>query len=137
MITLEQFYMGRDKTYASELTAEIKKNATETVRRINLLLALFYAANPKAAKRSVNSGWRPAAINAGVKNAAPKSKHMLCLAGDLSDDDEALDKWCMTEAGREAMETVGLWLEHPSATPRWCHLQTVAPRSGNRVFYPK
>lgn len=136
MIALADFYMGRDKTYASELTPEIKKNAVETVRRVNQFLELFYAHNPKAGKRTVNSGWRPPAVNASTKKAAAKSKHMLCLACDLSDDDEALDKWCMTPDGRKALEAVGLWLEHPSATPRWCHLQKIAPSSGNRVFYP-
>jgi len=136
MITLSEFYMGRDKAFASELTEEIRTNAAETVRRINAFLDLFYTHNPKAYKRTVNSGWRPPAVNARTKKAAKKSKHMMCLACDLSDDDELLDKWCMSANGRKAMETIGLWLEHPSATPRWCHLQTVPPNSGNRVFYP-
>lgn len=136
MLTLKQYFMGRDATYSDQLTDTVYANAAITVQKANRVLALFYAAHPNAAKRGVNSGWRPPAVNAGVKNAAPKSLHMRAMAIDVSDDDEALDRWCMTLAGRKAMTDAGLWLEHPSATPRWCHWQTVAPRSGNRVFYP-
>lgn len=136
MITIEQFFMGRDKTYAKELTDEIKANAAETVRRANLLLERFYKANPQAHKRGVNSGWRPSAVNASTKNAAPKSHHMTGKALDIGDDDEMLDTWLMTTAGQKALEEIGLWMESPKATPRWAHVQTVPPRSGRRVFAP-
>jgi hypothetical protein len=128
MITLKDFYMGRDRRYAAELTDELRANAALTVQRANLLLARA------GLKRVVNSGWRPAAVNATVRNASKRSKHMLCLAIDLGDDDDALDAWCM--AHLKVLEEIGLWLEHPSATPRWCHVQTVPPRSGKRVFHP-
>lgn len=137
MITLQMFYKGRDKQYAKDLTEDIKTNAIETVRRANQLLELFYAHNPSAVReRDCNSGWRPSAVNAQVKNAAPKSKHMLGLAIDIGDDDGMLDKWLMTPNGQKALTTIGLWMEHPSATPRWSHLQTVPPGSNRRVFYP-
>lgn len=137
MISLEQFFKGRDKAYACELTPEIQANAVETLRRANLLLDLFYVANPKAAKnRGCNSGWRPAEINACVPNAAKKSKHMLGMAIDIGDDDGQLDAWLMTQAGQNALEQVGLWMEHPSATPRWTHVQIAPPGSGRRVFMP-
>lgn len=136
MITLEQFYKGRDKQYASDLTPEIQKNAEELLRRTNRLLELFQAAVPTSHVRGCNSGWRPPAVNAGVKNAAPRSNHMLGLACDIEDDDEELDKWLMTAAGQKALEICQLWMEHPQATPRWAHVQSVAPRSGRRVFMP-
>lgn len=136
MISLIDYWMGRDKTYPQDLTDAIRQNAAVTVERVNKLLAAFYAANPGAARRKVNSGWRPPAVNAGVKGAALNSKHMTGHAADLSDDDGRLDAWCLTPAGRSAMTEIGLWLEHPKATPRWCHLQSVPPRSGNRVFMP-
>ncbi len=128
MITLPDYYMGRDRLYAAELSAELRANASLTVERANALLARA------GMKRGVNSGWRPAAVNASIRNASKRSKHMLCLAIDLDDDDNSLDAWCMNHLGE--LERLGLWLEHPSATPRWCHVQTVPPRSGNRVFYP-
>ena len=127
-ITLAQFWMGRDKVYAPQLTDEIRRNAAETVRRANLLLV---AAKKKG---GVTSGWRPPAVNAATKGAAKRSNHMLGLAVDLSDDDGTLDVWCM--ANLPTLERLGLWLEHPSKTRRWCHVQTVPPRSGNRVFMP-
>ena len=136
MITLELFYKGRDKQFAADLTPEIQKNAEELLRRTNRLLELFYVANPTAHKRGCNSGWRPPAVNAGVKNAAPKSNHMKGLAVDIEDDDEMLDKWLMTAAGQKTLEICQLWMEHPSATPRWAHVQSVPPRSGRRVFNP-
>jgi len=135
MISLADYWMGRDKTHAAELTPEIRQNAIETVRRVNDLM--------KAAKLTctVSSGWRPPAVNAGVAGAAKRSKHMLAQACDLQDSDGALDAWCL--ANLSELVRIGLWLEHPSATKTqgrfghgWCHVQTVPPKSGNRVFYP-
>ncbi len=128
MITLVDYYMGRDAKYPDELTLDLRKNAVITVERANRLLAAF------GHVRSVNSGWRPAAINASVPNAATHSKHMTCQAIDLSDDDGALDAFCMANQGLLAQ--LELWLEHPNSTPKWCHVQIIPPRSGNRVFIP-
>lgn len=137
MITLEMFYKGRDKQYACDLTPEIQTNAVETLRRANLLLERFYAANPAAAhSRGCNSGWRPPSVNACTQGAAKKSNHMLGKAIDISDDDEALDSWLMSAEGQAALGEIGLWMEHPSSTPRWAHVQIVPPGSGHRVFNP-
>lgn len=135
-ITLDEFFMGRDKTYASELTSELRANAEITVSRANKLLERFYAAKPQAHRRGVNSGWRPKAINAKTKDAAKLSNHMICKAVDLGDDDEDLDNWLMSAEGQRALEEEGLWMEHPKATPRWAHVQIVPPKSGRRVFMP-
>lgn len=135
-ITESMFYMGRDKAYAADLTPAIRLKANETIKRANALLAAFYAANPSAHDRGVNSGWRPPAVNAKTPGAAKLSKHQTGEAIDIGDDDGQLDAWCMTPAGQAALEKIGLWLEHPSSTPRWCHVQTVPPGSGRRVFYP-
>ena len=121
MITLDDYFMGRDKQYAAELTEALRVNAGIVVARANLLLSRA------GLKRGVNSGWRPAAVNASIPNAAKESKHVLCQAIDIDDDDGALDAWCM--ANQRALDELGLWLEHPSATPRWCHVQTVPYRS--------
>lgn len=137
MITLEQFYKGRDKQYSADLTPEIKTDAVETLRRANLLLDRFFAWNPEATRdRGCNSGWRPPAVNAGTKKAAPKSNHLLGRAIDIGDDDEQLDTWLLTPEGQSALREIGLWMESPTATPRWCHVQIVPPRSGRRVFLP-
>lgn len=127
-LKLADYYMGRDKPHRSELTRELRANARETLRRVNALL------RRAGLMRKVASGWRPATINAAVPGAAKGSKHITCLAIDLEDRNGALDAWCL--ANLDALEEFGLWLEHPDATPGWCHLQTQPPRSGNRVFYP-
>lgn len=130
MITVAKFWQGRDVKYAAELTKEIKVNAAETIRRVNLLLTMSGFTD-----RDSNSGWRPEAINADTPNAAVKSKHKLGLAVDVADADKALQHWCL----KHQAELIGLelWMEHPRDTPTWTHLQTVPPRSGNRVFYAK
>lgn len=136
MLTLADYYKGRDRLFASELTPEIAQNAKLTLERVNLLLQRFYATHPRAARRTINSGWRPAAVNRKVQNAAKRSHHLTARACDLSDDDGALDRWLMTALGQRVLEHCGLWMEHPDATPRWCHVQIVPPKSGRRVFHP-
>ncbi len=129
MLTLADYFMGRDATHAGELTAELLANARAMVERANGLLRLAGIAEGR-----VNSGWRPRSINAAIPNASPRSRHLTCQAVDLRDADGVLDAWCMDNL--HALEVLGLWLEHPSATPGWCHVQTVPPRSGRRVFMP-
>ena len=134
MITLQDYWMGRDRTFSSSLTADIVRNAEETVKRANLLLAEFRFDTHDAEIRKVNSGWRPPEVNERTPGAALRSKHMTGQAIDIADPEGELDEWCL--AHLQTLERMGLWLEHPSATKGWCHVQIVAPRSGNRVFYP-
>ena len=136
MITWRNFFKGRDQVYKTDLTQEIITNATETIRRANLLLDRYAKSCNDHDPRGCNSGWRPSALNAAVKGAAKKSNHMLGLAVDIADQGGALDKWLLTEEGQQALIEIGLWMEHPSATPGWTHVQTVPPKSGRRVFYP-
>jgi hypothetical protein len=127
-ISLDDYWMGRDKEYASSLTDAIRFNATKD----GVLLV--------AGKNNslVNSGWRPPAVNAATPNAAARSRHMTGEACDVHDPDGALDKWCV--ANLPVLAKVGLWMEHPKATPGWCHLQTVPQASfaktGLRIFSP-
>jgi hypothetical protein len=55
-------------------------------------------------------------------------------AVDLEDIDGRLDAFC--EGNQDVLEHLGLYLESPKATPRWCHVQQIAPKSGHRVFIP-
>lgn len=136
MITLQDYLMGRDKTYAAAYTPTIRKNAEDLLSRVNFLMAIFYTTHPETHSRRVNSGWRPAAINSKTPGAAAQSRHMTGQAIDIGDDDGSLDAWLMTIPGQKALVDARLWMEHPSATPRWTHLQSEPPRSGRRVFYP-
>jgi hypothetical protein len=136
MITLAHYWMGRDVRYADALTPRIRDNAMLTVERINALLSHYELATGDDHQRSVNSGWRPPAINAGVRRAAANSKHLTGEACDLSDDDESLDLWLEHPDGLSALAEVGLWIEASAYTVRWTHLQTRPPASGRRVFIP-
>ncbi len=141
MITLSQYYMGRDKTYSHELTSTLRANAEDLLSRVNELLEEYEYGwphrilryNPKT-DSIVSSGWRPPAINRTVQGAAKGSKHMTCQAIDVFDPDDRLDNFCKNNF--TLLRSVGLWLEIPSATPGWCHLQSVAPASGYRMFKP-
>jgi hypothetical protein len=128
MITLAQYFMGRERSHADELSETLRGNAEHIVERVNALIA------SAGMVCEVSSGWRPHAINAGIPNASPRSRHMSCEAIDLADPDGSIDAWCL--AHLPVLEALGLWLEHPAATPGWCHLQTVPPASGRRVFEP-
>ena len=129
----EFFHHGMDGADAA-----IKSAAQITVTRANTLLDRLAAAGVSLETNDrgsmVNSGYRPAAINATIPNAAKRSKHMLGQAIDISDPDGVVDDWCMNNL--DVLEEVGIWLEHPSATKGWAHWQIVPPGSGNRCFYP-
>lgn len=131
--------MGRDKSHPGDLTSEIDANSEITIERANRLLTDAQAAGVELEESPrtgsiVSSGWRPPSVNKNTSGAAPRSKHMTCEAVDIYDPDGTLDDWCMDNLAR--LEAVGLWLEHPSATKGWAHLQIAPPRSGKRVFYP-
>ena len=134
MITAADYFMGRDRQYVDEMTDEIRTAAAETIARTNMLLSLFHVDNPRSER--VNSGWRPASVNAATPLASKTSNHLTGRAVDLDDDDAALAEWCMDHI--DMLVHCGLWMEHPGWTPGWVHLQILPPRShySVRVFIP-
>ncbi len=140
-ITLADYWMGRDVSHGLQLGTDVRANAARTVALANDLLRRAVAAgvtlerSPRTGSL-VSSGWRPATINAGVPNAAPRSRHISGQAVDIFDPRGALDAWLMTHTGQDALAGIGLWLESPDHTRGWSHVQTVPPRSGRRVFVP-
>ena len=68
---------------------------------------------------------------------APHSSHKEGMAVDRYDPEGLIDAWCMknSEVGG-LLESCGIYIEHPDATPGWSHWTTRRPRSGNRVFRP-
>ena len=140
MITLSDYWMGRDATHGVELTDKVAANATLLLGRVNLLLAWAYRDGVQPGIDAdtgthVASGWRPAAVNAAVPHAASNSRHMTGEAIDLRDTPaRALAIWCL--ANEDALDEIGLWMERPQWTPTWVHLQNVAPGSNRRYFIP-
>ena len=140
MITLEDYLMGRPALYPEAYTEEVQLNAQQLVDRVNALLVEMARAGvqPEVSPHSgtwIASGWRPPELNAHTPGAASRSKHMTGEAVDLYDPEGVVDEWCLQHLPAISHE-IGLWMEHPSATKGWCHLQSVPPRSGNPVFYP-
>jgi len=142
MITLQQYWRGRDKTHGHLLTPELRANAQRTVDVANELLPLAQAGGVMLTPGQwgmVRSGWRPPDINAGTKGASATSLHMQCLALDAEDPYGLLAAWCFAN-WRTVLKDLGLWMEHPTATPTWCHVQLRAQgsfaKTGLRYFYP-
>jgi hypothetical protein len=140
VITLADYYMGRDRTHGHLLGSDLRANAARTVEAANALLVLAKTGGVslEASPRTgtiVSSGWRPPDINGATPGAALRSLHMQCLAVDLFDPDGDLDDWLLANADT-VLRDLALWLEHPAATKGWAHVQLRPPRSGRRVFYP-
>jgi hypothetical protein len=140
-ITLGDYLMGRDAIYPDDFTLAVMANAEKTVKLVNSLLAVMESEGMKleahpVSQSLVSSGWRPPQINRQVKGAAPKSKHMTGEAVDLYDPEGDIDNFLMSGQGQRVLASLGLYIEHPSATKSWSHIQIVPPRSQQRVFYP-
>lgn len=117
---------------SQELTENVKANAEELRRRVNL--ALEYVGVLEA---DVSSGFRPSKVNANTPNSATKSAHMTCEAVDLIDDaDQTLCKLFT----KEVLEKFDLYREDSDFTKgkntNWCHLQSRKTKSGRRIFKP-
>lgn len=137
MLTLDKYWMGRDKQFADQLTDNIKNNAQKLVDAVNsFLLEVGYSSNIE-----VSSGWRPAAVNANVSNAAKMSLHMTGKAVDLKDD-KTRSLWHLCASKPELLRKYGLFLEDDQATrgkwSNWVHLDISDTRADrpSRVFKP-
>lgn len=127
MITIEEYFMGRDKTHAAEYRPAIREAALRLIERVNILLQ-FLGHLPVV----VSSGWRPPSINAVTKGASKNSHHMTGHAVDIWDPEGALGNKIFE---RDLVNTK-LWMEDPSKTIGWVHLQDLPPASGKRIFLP-
>lgn len=128
MITLEQYLMGRHVDYPQEYLPEYRAHAEILLMRVNALLAEI----GELEGVRVSSGFRPVTYNKTVKGAARGSKHTTCQAVDIADPIPRIGR----KITRELLKKHGLWMEHPSYTPGWIHLQSVPPSSGSLVFIP-
>lgn len=126
MITVTQYLGQHLKGHEMELTEDIKTNAAIICDKANQLIAEF------GEDRGLRSGWRPAAVNHAA-GGSMRSRHMTGQAVDIEDNDGLLDAFCKQNIG--LLEQLELWLED-GATPTWCHVQCLPPRSGRRFFIP-
>lgn len=113
-------------------------NAIALLLRVNALIAhletvmgIVFRVNPgtgTCVSGKTFGGFRPQDCPQG----APTSSHKDGAGVDLYDPDNKIDD-ALDDA---LLEKFHLYREHPSATARWCHLTTRAPRSGRRTFLP-
>jgi hypothetical protein len=128
MVTEKSFWMGRDKTYAGELTTEIKKNADELLKRVNGLLV---AIGRSPIVEQVSSGWRPSSVNAATPGAAKKSSHMIGKAVDIVDRDGKIK--ALIVAHPELLKKFKLNMEDPASTSVWAHFDS-RDELGYKIF---
>ena len=140
MITLDH-YFGPWKDH-KDATEERRQNA---ILLLHACAALQYFAerdgvefldNPHTGNNvsgKTYGGFRPQDCPQG----APSSSHKQGQGVDRYDPEGLIDAWCMnnSEVGG-LLETCGIYIENPAATPGWSHWTTRRPRSGNRVFRP-
>lgn len=135
LITVDQYFMGRDKLYPQELTPEITQNVIILLEKVNAILVNLNIKNAE-----VSSGWRPAAINSAVSNAAKKSLHMIGKAVDIKDDkSQSIANKIISNP--DLLKNLGLWLEDPASTrgknTNWVHLDIgVRTDRALRIFKP-
>lgn len=149
LLTVADYWAGRDYKYKSDLTHEIIQNAQHWVACANLLLS--YAAKDgvrpgidQASGTPLASGWRPKGVNARTANSAQLSTHLDGRGGDLQDiwPLRPLAHWCLKHSlPGGLLEKCGIWMEHPNWTctanlDPWCHWQTKPPGSGKRIYVP-
>lgn len=130
-------YLGghdTDPKFMNELTPELLSNARRLLERTTKLLEALKDAKVLSDTPELCSGWRPSAYNATIPGAAKHSKHIICLAIDLSDGSHKIANYLKTNV--KLLEELDLAIEDPSATPSWCHIQIGAAASGRRVFLP-
>lgn len=110
------------------LNAEQQKNFERLLVAVNALRDAY--GKPFQITSGVRSPEDQERINPGVRGSA----HVKAAAADILDLDGRIDVFCRENL--PLLEKLGLYLEEPSRTPRWCHVQVLAPRSGNRIFWP-
>lgn len=144
MITVAQYFGAKPHSVEDEY------RATDLLKRVDALQAEYrhetgagIDIDPDTGTEisgskggSGDGGFRLPTATTGTQN----SSHKEARGVDCSDQSNALDEWLDTfehgNGDNTMLEKHGLYREHPSATPTWCHLSTRAPGSKKRTFYP-
>lgn len=127
MISKAELLMGRDQSYSGDYTDEISDNLNSLLTPMNAIRTAW--GNPM----TVDSGWRPPAINK-ADGGAPNSKHMIGLACDIADTTGELWTWVLNNL--ELLQSLNIYMEDRRWTPTWVHFQLGQPKSGHRIFIP-
>lgn len=117
--------MGRDTEYP--LDANCEANLAELLIRLNKFRNIY------GKPMRVSSGYRPGKYNTAA-GGAKNSAHLTCEACDFHDPDRSLTGYILGHP--EILINCNLYMEEPSRTPTWVHLQIRATKSGSRIFKP-
>ncbi len=144
MITLDDYFGAKPHTEEQERAAT---NLLERVENLNIEYRAETGAkidiDPDTGTEISGSrygqgdgGFRLQTATSGRTN----SSHKEATGVDRSDQNGAFDEWLDKfehgDGDNTMLKRHGLYREHPSATPTWCHLTTRAPGSGRRTFFP-
>lgn len=125
MITIEEYLEGRDLAYPP--TDEMMQSLEDLLEKISMLeleLNLSF---------EMTGGYRPEIM---IENHAlpgcPHDAHSDCTGIDLHDPNLDISKRLLEDPA--ILEEVGLYMESPVSSKNHLHLQSRAPKSGNRIF---
>ena len=122
-----------------DVTAAVRVAAEDLVARVNAVCDAAYsdgvdfALNPKTnsyISGATLGGFRPQDCLQG----APNSSHKMGQGIDIFDPRHKIAPWFQRHPA--LLRAHGLAMEHPAATPSWCHLTSRMPKSGKTVFMP-
>lgn len=119
---------GKHKWVESEVDAVTLRNLDDLCLKLNKL-GFQPARYATSCLRSIKDQQR-------INPSAMGSSHLYGCAVDIGDADGRLTNWLKTSIGKKALVDCGLWMEDPTYTKGWCHLQSYSPKSGNRYFKP-
>lgn len=122
----ELLQAGSHKWNKKDVDTVTLRNLEDLCRKIN---ALGYKPPMRA-----TSCLRSLADQKRINPSALGSSHLYGCAVDIADIDGKLKAWC--KANQKKLVECGLWMESPEATKTWCHLQSYATKSFNRIFKP-
>lgn len=127
-LSIREYYGSITIEQRQLITPEMSQNAATLIGRVNRFLSVF------GEYRRILAGWIPEPVNHAWPHAPVACKNATMEAVDLHDPEGDLDQFVMDN--QKLLQTCSLWAEHPATTRGWCHLQSVPPKSGRRIFYP-
>lgn len=144
MITVDQYFGKKPHTESDT------KNALYLISRVNVLLIEAESAGVIKLLNDPDTGTLISGSKCGAGDGGfrlsdsatgrAKSSHKEAKGIDIYDPQGKLDAWLDSfekpNGVNKKLEMYSLYREHASATKGWCHLQTRAPKSGRRTFYP-
>lgn len=119
LITKDEILRGQS------CSPELEENLSALLKTLNKFREVY------GKPMIVTSGYRSPEHNKAIGGSA-KSAHLTCQAADFRDYTRELANYCLENL--PLLESLGLWIEDPEATPTWVHLQ-IRPTK-KRVFKP-